>query len=273
LAPRFEQRYARTMDSHFHAQNELELVLVRASTDPGARPAFYRRLLTAELFFLTPEPPPQEHTRMTHEGESMEIVCWDGPNGAFLPFFSSHERMMQVLGETGAGGEVPNYGFVRVTGRDAFTLLAQDPAEAVLNPGLPYAKPFSVDEIRAIANGTLLGGESITIEPSAGVVLGQPDVYPTELVDALRALFDRYDAVDAAFLAQIHDPNGGLPPHPIVGIVGVACGDAVQEAGMVASAIAEGPVDFVEMDPDEDQGIAGYLRRETAPFYVKQTLP
>jgi hypothetical protein len=270
------------MSHDFTAGNELEASLVRATTDAGARAEFYRRLLASELFFLTPEAPPQEPTRVTGEREPVEIVCWEGPNGSFLPFFSSRERMAEVISEGGAplgrtstpgtlGQVVPNYGFICVLGRDAFALLAEDPAEAVLNPGLPHAKPFSIEEIRAIADGSILRGESITIEPSADVLLGQPAVYPAALAEALGALFARYPAVEAAFLAQIHDPKSGLPAHPIIGVVGFGCGDAVQEAGAVASGVVQGPVDFVEIDPGEDQGIAGYLRRDAAPFYLRKT--
>jgi hypothetical protein len=265
------------MDRDFTPANDLEASLVRATTDAGARPEFYRQLLASEVFFLTPQAPAEEQSRITNEGEPVEIVCWEGPNGSFLPFFSSRERMTEVLGQVDGGlvgspdQAVPNYGFICVRGRDAFALIAEDPADAVLNPGLPYAKPFSVEEVRAIANGSILGGESVTIEPSAGVLLGQPAEYPTALADALRALFARYPGVEAAFLAQLHDPESGLPPHPIVGVVGVGCGNAVQEAGVVASGVVQGPVDFVEIDPGEEEGIAGYLRHDGDRFYVRQT--
>jgi hypothetical protein len=39
----------------FTPANDLEETLVRAATDPKARPEFYRRLLAAELFLLTDE--------------------------------------------------------------------------------------------------------------------------------------------------------------------------------------------------------------------------
>ncbi|HEY3593875.1 MAG TPA: enhanced serine sensitivity protein SseB C-terminal domain-containing protein [Polyangiaceae bacterium] len=259
------------MKPEFKPANTLEVDLVRATTDPGARSEFYRRLLESELFFLTPQAPENEQQRVANEGENLEIVCWEGPNGSFLPFFTSLSRLNEVLGDaSGGNNEVPDYGFIAIKGRDAFPLIAQDPAEAVLNPGLPYAKPFAIDEIRAIADGTILQGQSITIDSPVEVMIGQPAVYPSGLAEALGALFARYPAVEAAHLAQIHDPKSDLPPHPIVGVVGFGCGPAVEQAGMIASALAQGPVDFVEMDPGEEQGLGGYLRRDTEPFYVKQ---
>jgi hypothetical protein len=167
------------------------------------------------------------------------------------------------------GNKEPTYGFIAVLGRDAFVMLAQARTVAALNPGLPYGKQFVSDEIRAIADGSIFGGESITIDQHSDVRLGQPAVYPRELVDALRILLAKHAAVEAAFLAQIHDPKSDLPPHPVIGIIGSGCPDVVQEAGMLASSIVQGPVDFVEMAANDQHDLATYFRNETTPFFKR----
>jgi len=259
---------ARKMNENFQPANELELALVRATSDAAARPEFYRKLLSSQLFFVTPDAP-EEETTVAPAGEQVVLVFWGDANESFLPFFSSRERLMQVIGQAPEGAGAEACGFIAVLGRDAFVMLAQASTAAVLNPGLPCGKRFVSEEIRAIADGSIFGGELITIDKHSSVLLGQPAEYPTELVDALRALFAKHRAVEAAFLAQIHDPKSDLPPHPIIGVVGPGCDDAVQEAGMLASAIVQGPVDFAEMTADDQHDLATYFRAEATPFYER----
>jgi hypothetical protein len=259
------------MDDSFQPTNELEQVLVRAATDPTARPAFYRKLLASQLFFLTPAASVGDQTKVAQSGEQVELISWGDSDGSFLPIFSSRERITQAiagLADT-MGKRVPAYACLSALGQAAFAMLAQAPTQAVLNPGLPFAKQFAVEEIRALADGSLLGGEPITTGTLTDVVFTEPAPHPRVLIDTLCKLFASYPAVEAAFLAEIHDRKSPLPAHPIVGIVGRGCGDALQEAGMLASEIVQGPVDFVEIEPEERDGLAGYLRSEVRPFYLR----
>ena len=164
------------------------------------------------------------------------------------------------------------YGFIAIRGEEAFELLGQDPGLAVLNPGLSYGKEFSPEEVRRIANGAIFAGESITVEKPTQVFLGQPAVYPRDLVDALSALFAKHTSVKAAFLAQIHDPSSGIQPHPIIGILADDYDEVLQEAGLVADGImgTRGPVDFIDMCASPE-GLPAYFYQQTAPFFDRRT--
>src|SRR5262245_7407281 len=124
----------------FIPQNELEEALVRAATDPAARPEFFRTLLESKIYFLTP---PAHETRVEGifaVGSTLTFVGWKGPQGDYLPFFSSEERVEEIARELGT-----RLGIVGLRGRDAFHLLGQAPMPVFLNPRLPYGKTFSVD--------------------------------------------------------------------------------------------------------------------------------
>src|SRR5207244_7989217 len=126
---------------------ELEVALVKAATQPAERPEFYRKLLSAQLFFLTPDAPRYEGPRTAQQGEKVTLVSWVGPGGPFLPFFSSQDRMREAVSRG-----TTTYGFIAIRGEEAFELLGQDPGLAVLNPGLSYGKEFSPEEVRRIAD-------------------------------------------------------------------------------------------------------------------------
>jgi hypothetical protein len=254
------------MSDDFVPTNELEEALMQAAGDPAARPAFYRRLLEAKLFFVTPEAPASPGREVLPAGREVVVMSFTGPRGPFTPFFSSQERVAEVAPRMNRP-----LGFLALAGRDAFGLLAQRAQQAVLNPGFPFGKEFSPEEIRQLAAGSLDVGSTITVEEATEVLLGQPSQYPRALVDALIRLFAGKPSVAAAYLAQIHDPASGLPPHPIIGIVSDDYDQVVREAGMVANAFADGgPVDFMEADPARAEGVTEYLLQSTKPFYQRK---
>ena len=246
------------MGNHRGPANPLEIALLHAIDDPSKRPAFYQTLLAAELFFLTPEEAPQ------NTAEQIRLLHWDGPKGRFVPFFASLDRLNEGAAQFGSG-----CASIVLDGNEAFELLAKIPTAATLNPGLPYGKHFEIGEVTALSDGSIFQGQAVSVERATDVLIGQPEVYPNELVEALNRFFSSRADVEAAYLAQIHVPNSGVPSHPIVGIHCANFDRVVEEAGKIAQHLLrdESPVDFIEVDPHDHEGWIGFLQKETKPFY------
>jgi hypothetical protein len=149
------------VSDEFVPGNDLEMALVRAARDPSARPEFYRRLLEADLFFLTPSPPVEDDRRASDSAEEAELLRWQGPLGSFVPCFSARERVRHVVEPAGQPG-----GFVAIRGRHAFERLAQMSIEAFLNPGLGYGKRFARKEILRLVAGTIFSEASHVVQKS-----------------------------------------------------------------------------------------------------------
>ncbi len=199
------------------------------------------------------------------EEAPLNIVNWQGPSGPITPIFSARERVEQVVQETGQTN-----GFVAIEGRAVFGMLAQKPQDAILNPGFPYGKQFTTEEIGRLADGTFFEPERREATEPTRVLLGQPAVYPRALVDALARLFAERSSVEAAYLAQIHFPDDATAPHPIIGVLSAEYEKEIREIGLVAKEAygSTGPVDFLDMRA-ATEGIVVYLRDKTVPFYVR----
>lgn len=250
--------------SAFKPANKLEEVLVAACTEPSARPEFYRMLLESELFLLTPDAPQTESRRVLEAETKVSFVHLQNANGPFLPIFSSQQRLQDAVNQTGQ-----SYGFLALRGKDLFSLLAQHPPTAILNPGAAYGKELPVEEIRRIADGSFVRNEVRVMQQATQVLLGQPAKYPTELVAALQKLFAKHSSVQAAYLGWIHDPNSGEPPHLIIGI---ECDGNMQkisqEAGITSQGLlSEGEfADFIQVGGGKGS-LDSYFKKQTKPFY------
>jgi hypothetical protein len=135
----------------FTPANDLEETLVRAATDPKARPEFYRRLLAAELFLLTDEAKlVQGETPETSRPAAADasLASWESPSGPYVPVFSSRARVDEI----GRARE-RSYGFVALSGKAAFARLAQEKQAAFLNPGFACGKQFVRDVIDRLSGG------------------------------------------------------------------------------------------------------------------------
>jgi hypothetical protein len=250
----------------FSPENPLETALVQAASDPAARPAFYRALLDAQLFFLTPPGPRPDEQGMLPPGSKLSLVQWKGAQGDYIPLFTSRARLDEIASQIGGA-----YGFVAIAGKAAFSLLAQRPMGAVLNPGLRYGKELSPGEIARLATGKLADAEPRVVEQDTEVMIGQPDTPPTALIEALCRLFAKHPSVAAAHLAQIYDPSSGDPPHPIIGVLATDFESMIEEAMLVARDVVAGamPVDFIALGSNDPEGVHTYLQRDTKPFYQR----
>src|SRR5262245_34788511 len=132
----------------FTPANDLEETLVRAATDPSARPEFYRRLLAAELFILTEEGRLADGQTSKPAAADAAFITWESPKGPYVPLFSSRERVDEI-----AKLRERSYGFVALAGKAAFARLAAEKRAAFLNPGFASGKQFVPDVIERLAGG------------------------------------------------------------------------------------------------------------------------
>ena len=132
----------------FTPANDLEETLVRAATDPAARPEFYRRLLAAELFLLTDEAKLVGGDTSKPAAADAKLTTWESPSGPYVPLFSARARVDEIgrLREK-------SYGFVALSGKAAFARLAQEKQAAFLNPGFASGTQFGRDVIDRLAGG------------------------------------------------------------------------------------------------------------------------
>jgi hypothetical protein len=52
---------------------------------------------------VTPDGPEEEQTRIATAGQQLELVFWGAANESYLPFFSSRERLVHVIGQAAEG--------------------------------------------------------------------------------------------------------------------------------------------------------------------------
>jgi hypothetical protein len=252
--------------SEFVPTNALEEALVHAARDPAARARFYEVLLESTVLLLTPEPPGEEGSRTLQKDETVKLVTMAGADRRLVPFFSSRQALELALGPRGR-----TQGFLAMGARDAFALLSQGEAWAVLNPGLAYGKEFTTTEIRALTRGSFGEPDRRRYEKETRVLLGEPAEYPHRLVELLTRIFASHPGIEAAYLAHFSEPERGEPAHPLIGILGQIDDAVMRESGLAAEAVSTLPVDFVRIDPGATRGVSTYFLRESKPFYRRST--
>ncbi|HEX8219738.1 MAG TPA: enhanced serine sensitivity protein SseB C-terminal domain-containing protein [Chloroflexia bacterium] len=251
----------------FTPTNELERLLVQASTDPGARPAFYRAFMDADLIVLGYSGQPiaeGEGVAVLPAGSTVNIVRWQGQDGReAIPVFSSLERLRESIAQEER--------YMQIEGRVLLDIVGSA-LPLVLNPMSDYGKEFVPEELASMQDGSIFRRlESTTVEENRQVLIGQPANYPQALVDALKSLFSRHPEVERAYLAQMHDPAAGASPFLIVGVQAQGdMGQVMSDAGIaIQGALAEGEgVQFFQVRVGDD-GLSGYMVGSVEPFYVR----
>lgn len=238
----------------------LEQLLEKAVTDPAFRIAFYKRLLTDELFFLTEAPSLENGDYTLKEKTSIGMVSYEDGT---IPIFTSTDRIF----DKGVINQQVN--FMVMTGRNLFE--ATQGKTFMLNPYSNYGKELYPDEIKSLLNGSMFNDSTTveTMEKSTKVQIGQPEIYPTDMVNALKELFAECPNVNAAYLGWIFTPDSGELPHYIFALE--ILGDIKnvgKEAGVTAKQfLEEGEfVDFIQID---DGPLSHYFLTETEPFFKR----
>lgn len=187
---------------------------------------------------------------MRKEGGSVQLQYWQGPDGTpALPFFTSLRALPRAV-KQGAS-------YLRLNAR---TLLeATRGARLVIHPRSQWGKELLPEP----------GLQEHVVEKETQVLLGQPAQYPHALVQALSTLFSKLPQVHAAYLGLIYEQGAPGLPRLLIGVH--AEGDFAlvlhQTSSIIPDSVEPGTlVDFLQLQPGESGGVAGYLTRETTPF-------
>ncbi len=243
-------------------ENELELNLMKASSDISARNEFYIKLLWNELIVLTNGHKESEEGRKTLEKDTeVQFVTFESGQ---IPVFTSTNRIFDkgIIKE-----QVP---FMSMKGQDLFGITKG--ATFILNPYSDYGKELIPQEIESLLDGSIFKKTNeIEIKEDTEVLIGQPSKYPTELVNALKNLFKEKKSVKAAYLATVKMDKSEELPHLMIAID--VKGDRTtitNEAGPLAEKYLKNEiVDFIQID-NKRGGISDYFLNETKPFYKRK---
>ena len=255
-------------------ENELERLLRLSVTAPAWRPAFYQTLLESTVFVLgdagQDDAEKQGSVAIT-AGSELNILHWEKQDGSsIIPFFSS----VNVLEKASAGESPDEQAFVALPARVLFEMTQGE--ELFLNPKSEYGKEFYPDEVtRLLSHGGLNVPSELVLDKESQLLIGQPEEYPSAMIDALTTLFTQKKPVRRAFMALIHDKAVDDQPNLLIGVE--ADGDEqeidalIREAGNVASETSpdDRPVDFCIVS-EKERGISHYLISHTQPFYQRK---
>lgn len=130
----------------FEPENSLEALLQAAGRDPAIIPRFYRALLEAEIYVLTPEAPiePGQRRSLARQ-ERINVASVEFQGLTWLPAFTSKKRISDYVKRPEAclGG----------TARDLFRVLPN--ANFWFNPLSECQKPMPASEIELLMNGRI----------------------------------------------------------------------------------------------------------------------
>ncbi len=235
----------------------LEALLAQAAQDPVYQPEFYRRLLVEPLVIITAgDPAMAEEKSYVSDGSPLQVVCWE--NG-HIPVFTTPARIFD------AGVVQHQVVYSQLKGRALLEMLRDK--TLFINPYSDFTKELLPAEIGRILDGTVLQtGTRITVEKKTQVRIGQPAVYPTEMVQALVRLLGQEPRVRTGYLAWIHDPAAPEPPHYILCLdVEGEMRTISQKTGFVAQQfLAKG--ELIDIVQAGQSSLTDYFR-QTKPFY------
>lgn len=179
----------------FQPLNELERLLMEAATNVDAREPFERALLQAELYAATPDAPEVNAVHTTVEGEQIELLNVQSPDGASVAaIFTSQERIVEFF-DTGVG-------FIAIRGGQLLAIVARQ--GAWLNSGLAYSVYWTPDQLAA-----LLGmPEQRTVPENTKILLGSPSVPPDGLIAELKRALGNDSRIVEAWFALAQWPDG-----------------------------------------------------------------
>ncbi len=253
-------------------ENELERLLRLSVTQAAYRPAFYQALLDSTVWVLG-DAGQQDDAQPSEisAGSELNLLHWEKQDGSsIIPFFSS----VEVLERAAAGESEEEQSFVALPAKILFEMTQGE--ELFLNPKSEYGKELYPSEITMLLNtGGLTAPTELVLDAESQLLIGQPEEYPSAMVDALTTLFSQKKPVRRAFLALIHDKNVDPEPNLLVGIEAdgsEAEVDAlIREAGNVASETSpdDKPVDFCIVN-EKERGLSHYLVSHTQPFYQRK---
>ncbi|MNS69890.1 enhanced serine sensitivity protein SseB [compost metagenome] len=178
----------------FVALNELETLLIAASTDPAKRRKFQDVMLASDLLAATPEAHDGSGWRTLQASEFVSLLNVPAPDGVpVAAVFTSEQRIVDAFG---AGTN-----FIQMNGATLLELVAE--SGAFLNPGSAYGVHWTADQLNAVLGKPV----RITIQKDTQIMLGAPRERPEALLDALTRPLAAENRIDEAWLALAHWPE------------------------------------------------------------------
>jgi hypothetical protein len=248
----------------FVPENELESALIRATKEPAARPDFYRLLLESDLLVLgtIEKRETAAGAAALSPGDNVQLASAQANGRSYIPVFSSMTRLQTYIRE--------EQKYLSMNGLSLFEMAVG--ATFVLNPGSDYGKELLPAEIANLLNPGAQGPRKVTLDKPTNVLIGQPAVYPHDLVNALKEAFTARPNVLAAHLIQIAFSGRDEPSHPLIGVEVIGDWQPISvEIGRIAGLVAPGvlldaaPIDRTKTD---DTLTAALLK--VPPFYSRK---
>ena len=240
-------------------ENALERLLRIATSEPGRRPEFYRRLLDSDVYVITTKRRPGQN--IVPANSDLAIVQFEFTDGTWVvPFFSS-----LAMARHGAPGEEAA---VIMRARELFEAFPQ--RILVLNLNCPFGRQFYPDEVeRLLATGSLDETENEILDKAKLVVFETVTAPPAESISALITLFSRTPGITAAYLVRCLDPGHVKRATLVIALVAQGNMDAVmrESAGVIRDTYrGTDVVDMIVM-PDRDEQIWTNIRAIGTRFY------
>lgn len=183
----------------------LEKILEKATTEIEYREIFYKRFLNADIYVLIQKkgnaaPPSLEKT---------PIVVLQNNH---IPVFTNPER---IFDHNTATEEVD---YIKVKGR-AFLEMAIGET-VIVNPFSKIFKTLVPAEISDLLNGSIFNKipQNNRAKVQMEVMIGHPEVEPTELLETLLPYLSENTAITASYLGWTFNPKTDAKPHYIVAL-------------------------------------------------------
>lgn len=179
----------------FEPENDIERMLMRASTEPAARPEFLRALMDAEIqIVLVPDRPlaaGPDGTTTIPAGVKLSMPSATRGEEKLIPFFTARSRARAWF--TGTHIVSPE------KTRDLFTRFPD--TSFFLNPRNQYGKEFVPGEVKRLLAGHFEDGpERQVIQKGEQILLGHPKETPFDLIAALKRELSVVPMVRGAWL-------------------------------------------------------------------------
>lgn len=130
----------------FEPENGLEALMQAAGKDPDVAPAFYRALLDAEIYILTPEVPIKPGRRRSLKAqEEINVATVEFQGMRWHPAFTSKKRISDYVKEPET--------CLGAAARNLFEILPN--SNFWLNPLSECQKPLPATEIALLMNGKI----------------------------------------------------------------------------------------------------------------------
>lgn len=243
--------------------SDLRESLKKAISDPSMRPHFYEQLIKSDVFVITDGREMPIERGVLQAGAIMGIkTLKKSDDTPVISVYSNLEQLQKSIHE--------KVTYLQLPCKELFSIIKG--SYVVLDPNTEYMKEFPPEEIEAIANDTIfVTGKQLVAKKKTQVMIGQPAVYPQEIVDGLTSYFKRDTRVKKAYLAQFYNPESDDHAHPLIVIecAEEAYSDISGKAGMVVNAIvAQG--EYVDMIRAGSSNIAVSVTKDFQPFFKKK---